>query len=305
MLNRRTLFDFVYFCFCKLYLLLEILYRLSITDQDVMQIKKENIKNIFANELDSTVWRYLTFSKFISLLVYGALWFTKLNILQDQFEGTLPTTAKESLQQNHQKWKQIFPPDLHWQIDQMAERNIKDGRELTVVNCWFLGDSESPKMWKNYTINNDGVAIKSTIRKLATYIYVEPEFSCIGKVEYVDFSSHDMTPYHASQVSERAFLKSNHLQHEQEVRIVTMNFKTPTCVGMDGKPYTQEQVTGKNMNNFENAGLYIRVNIKELIDSIVIVPQATEWFELLIKRIIELSQLNIQIKRSELETINA
>jgi len=55
-----------------------------------MQIKKEKIKNIDENELDNVVWRYLTFPKFISLLAYGALWFSKLNILQDKYEGTMP-----------------------------------------------------------------------------------------------------------------------------------------------------------------------------------------------------------------------
>lgn len=270
-----------------------------------MQIKKENIKNIPENELDGTVWRYLTFSKFISLLAYGSLWFPKLNILQDQYEGTLPNPAKQTLQQSHENWKKFLPSELHGQIGEMAERNIKDGRELTVVSCWFLGDSESLKMWKDFVTNNEGVAIKSTIRKLATHVYVEPEFSHIGKVKYVDFTSHDMSTYHGSQAHERAFLKSNHLQHEQEVRLVTLSIKTPACVGMDGKPYAPAQVTGKNMNNFENPGLYVRVNIEKLVDSITLVPQANKWFEMLIKRIIEMSKLNIQVKRSGLETIEA
>ncbi len=270
-----------------------------------MQIKKENIKNILEDDLDSTVWRYLTFPKFISLLTYGSLWFPKLNILQDQFEGTLPTQTKKSMQQDNEKWEKIFSPETHWQIDEMVKRNVKDGRELTVVNCWFLSEEESAKMWNNYVKNNEGVAIKSTIRKLATYVYLEPEFSCIGKVKYINFESHEMSSYKAHQAQERAFLKSRNFSHEQEIRISTMNFKTPACVAMDGIPYTQEQVTGKNMNNFENAGLYIRAHIEKLIDTIVIAPQATEWFELLIKRIIGMSKLNIQIKRSELEIIKA
>lgn len=269
-----------------------------------MQIKKENIKNISDDELDSTVWRYLTFPKFISLLAYGVLWFPKLNFLQDQLEGILPILSKKSMQQNNEKWKEIFPAaELHWQTDKMADKNVEDGRELTVVNCWFLGEDESEKMWNNYVKNNEGVAITSTVRKLASYIYVDPQFSCIGKVKYINFESHEMNSYEAHQAHERAFLKSLSFTHEQEIRISTMNFKTPACVAMHGIPYTQEQVTGKNMNNFENVGLYIRANIEKLIDTIIIAPQATEWFELLIKRIIEMSKLNIQIKKSELGTV--
>lgn len=271
----------------------------------VMQIKKENIKNIKDDELDNSVWRYLTFSKFISLLAYGALWFPKLNILQDQFEGALPIQTKKIMQQDNEKWKKVLSPESHWQIDKMVDNNIKDGRELTVVNCWFLSKAESTKMWDNYVKNNEGVAIKSTVRKLATCVYLEPDFSCIGKVKYINFESHGMSSYEAHQAQERAFLKSQIFASEQEIRLSTMNFKTPACVAMDGIPYTQEQVTGKNMNNFENLGLYIRMNIEKLIDTIVIAPQATDWFELLIKRIVGMSKLNIQVKRSELETIKA
>jgi hypothetical protein len=53
------------------------------------------LKNISESELDSTIWRYLTFAKFVSLITYQALWFSKLNILQDEFEGTLPFSTEE------------------------------------------------------------------------------------------------------------------------------------------------------------------------------------------------------------------
>jgi len=72
---------------------------------------------------------------------------------------------------------------------------------------------------------------------------------------------------------------------------------------MDGKPLAKEGYTGKNMNNFENSGLYIGVELKKLIDSIVLAPNATKWFELLVKRIMQLSNLAIRIERSGLEKI--
>ncbi len=270
-----------------------------------MQIKKEKIRNIDENELDDVVWRYLTFPKFISLLTYGALWFPKLNILQDQFEGTMPIPTEDRMQESHQEWKTAFPPYLHEQIDGMAKANIKDGRELTVVNCWFLGAEESQVMWDKYVTANEGLAVKSTIRKLATHVFVEPEFSYIGKVKYVDFESHKMTLYEASQACERAFLKKERFAHEEEIRLSSMSIKTPGCVSTNGVPYTQQDIAGKNMNNFENTGLYIGVNLSKLIDTIVLAPNASEWFELLIKRIVQLSNLAITIKRSGLEKENA
>lgn len=270
-----------------------------------MIIKKFN--NLIEDDLDFIVWRYLTFPKFISLLTYQALWFSKLNILQDQCEGTLPTPTKIKMYEKNQKWKTLFTDqDHHRQIDEMLDRNVQDGRELTVVNCWFLGDYESQKMWDEYVSNSEGVAIKSTIRKLSSYIFVYPDskFSQIGKVKYVELNEYDMNLYEAHQVQERAFLKDkNKYAHEQEIRIVTMNFKTPMCVNMNGKPMSEQEYTGKNMNNFDNPGFYIRVDLRNLIDSIILAPHAPKWFEMLVKRISELANLSALVERSKIENV--
>ncbi|MFQ5772240.1 MAG: hypothetical protein ACE5HX_17020 [bacterium] len=251
----------------------------------------KNYKNLTEDELDLAVCRYLTFPKFMNMLAYSAIWFSKLNILQDQFEGLMPTQAKVKMLADNQKWKQIFPENLHPQIDSMAARNEQDGRELLVINCWYLGKADSPKMWKEYCGGSTGIAINSTIRKLSQYIYTWPEYSHIGKVQYVDFDTHEMAPYEANQAHERAFLKSQKYSGENEIRIVTMNFKHPRCVSMEGEPYTQEQCSGKNMNNFENPGLYIGIDFGSLVDSIVLVPGSPDWVKNTINKIFKMSHL--------------
>lgn len=255
----------------------------------------KNYKNLTEGELDLTVCRYLTFPKLVNMLGYSAIWFPKLNILQDQFEGIMPKHAKEKMLVDSQKWKQIFPENLHHQIDSMADRNEEDSRELLVVNCWYLGKADSPKMWKEYGGGLGGIAINSTIRKLAQHVYTWPEYSHIGKVRYVDFDTYEMTPYEANQGCERAFLKDQKYIGENEVRIVTMNFKHPRCVGMDGDPYTQEQCSGKNMNNFENSGLYIGINFSSLIDSVVLAPESPVWIKKTINKIFRMSNLSVLI----------
>ena len=254
-----------------------------------------NYKNLAEDELNLAVCRYLTFPKFINMLAYSAIWFSKLNILQDQFEGMMPTQAKEKMLADSQKWKQVFPENLHPQIDGMADRNEQDGRELLVVNCWYLGKADSPKMWKEYSGGLWGIAINSTILKLAQHVYAWPEYSHIGKVQYVDFDTHKMSPYEANQGCERAFLKDQKYIGENEVRIVTMNFKHARCIGMDGNPYTQEQCSGKNMNNFENSGLYIGINFNSLIDSIVLAPESPAWIKRTINKILKMSNLSVLI----------
>lgn len=262
------------------------------------------LRNLKSDQLDKTVWRYMPFSKFISLLTYQALWFTKLNILHDEYEGLIPSTTKELMDKENQKYKEQFnTPEFHQQIDSWASDNENSGKELLVVNCWFLDEYESEQMWKKYGGSNEAVAIKSTVRRLVNNVLIpdDDHISHIGAVSYIDHDKHEMSRYEANQAHERAFLKDKQrFSHEQELRIVTMNFKTTNCASMEGKPYTPEQVADKNMNNFENPGLYVGVRLQQLFTEVVICPDAEDWFIYLVKRIIELSNIDITVSTSRL-----
>ena len=117
-------------------------------------------------------------------------------------------------------------------------------------------------MWDEYVDTSEGVVVKSSIRKLGQYVCLHSDHSQIGKVTYIDFSKYTMSTYEASQVSERALLKDSKYSHEHEIRIITLNFKHQGCVSMEGRPYTIEECSGKNMNNFENPGLHVGINLK-------------------------------------------
>jgi len=253
--------------------------------------------------LDKTVWKYMSFSKFISLMTYQALWFAKLNILRDEYEGMIPSTTKELMDKGNQQWKSQFnTQEFHRQIDNWSSDNENYGRELLVANCWFLDENESAKMWTEYGGSNEAVAIKSTIRCLAENVLLlrDNNISHIGLVSYIDHDKYEMTTYEANQAHERAFLKDRRFSDEQEIRLVTMNLKTTNCVSMEGKTYTLEEVAGKNMNNFENRGLYIGVVLANLFTEVVVCPGAEDWFVNLVKRIIELNKLNVKVSTSSL-----
>jgi len=234
----------------------------------------------------------MPFAKFISLLAYRALWFSKLNILQDEYEGRIPAVVRSQMHEHNQRYKETFStPEFQRQIDAWPTKNEEDGRELLVLTCWFAGESESQRMWEEYGGSNEAVAVKSTVDRLASYIFVPSDetASHLGMVSYVDHASLEMSISEANQAMERAFLKGANFCHEQEIRLVTMNVKTTSCASPDGIPYTEEQVSGALMNNFENAGLYIGVDLDRLIKEIVVCPTADEWFERLIRRIVHLS----------------
>jgi hypothetical protein len=258
-------------------------------------------RNLGGGDLEKAVWRYMPFPKFISLLTYRALWFSKLNLLQDAYEGMIPATPKRQMHQENQKYKvQFDTPEFHEQIDKWLDKNEDDSRELLVVSCWFLGETDSELMWREYGRSNEAVAVKSTVGRLVRYVLVprDEHVSHLGLVSYIDHDTHEMSSYEAHQGHERAFLKDKRFAHEQELRIVTLNFKTTSCVSMEGRPYTAEEVAGKNMNNFENPGLYVGVHLSGLLTDVVVAPAAEEWFEKLVRRIVELSELPARVSRS-------
>lgn len=251
-------------------------------------------------DLDKTVWRYLTFGKYISLLAYGAIWFSKLNILIDKDEGAMPAIAAAEMHAQHQALKRLFDPSMHEQFDNMISRNVEDGRELIVVNCWFEDKCESKEMWDRYA-GSDGVAIKSTIRALAEHIFCDPQFSAVGRVQYVDLSKHVMSHYDAHQAHERAYLKSLSFSREREIRISTMNLRGPMCVNMDGTIPRPEEYAGSKANNFEHPGIFIKANTARLIHATVVHPGAPLWFELLVRHLVRKSGIGGPVTRSTFE----
>jgi hypothetical protein len=261
-----------------------------------------NLRGLTPVDFERTVWRYMPFPKFVSLLTYQALWFSKLNILQDQYEGRIPSRARERMQEHDQQHKVYFnTPEFHRQIDEMTTRNEEDGRELLVASCWFSDEGESARMWKEYGASTEAVAVKSTIGRLANYVFVprEDTVSHLGSVLYVDNEHHEMSIYEAHQAIERAFLKDKiQFSHECEIRLVTMNFKTVCCASPEGHPYTPEQVEGAKMNNFENPGLYVGVDLAKLITGVVVCPGAQPWFKNLVHRLVQLHCLPVAVSSS-------
>jgi len=121
------------------------------------------------------VWRYLTLAKFLPFLELRALWMCRLGTLVDQYEGSLPYKTRESMIANDLTWKSMFEgrPELQEQLAGAADRNVADGRNILVVNCWFSGETESQQMWNTYVGSADGVALRSTLMRLEQSILVK------------------------------------------------------------------------------------------------------------------------------------
>ncbi len=270
---------------------------------DIMTDWKLTLHNISEEDLDTVVWRYLTFPKFIHLISYRALWFSRLRYLIDEFEGAMPKKTIKALQKQHDKFRHLFPwPQAQKQFDEMEMKNVEDGKNLQAVNCWFMGDNGSQRMWDEYVGTSEGVAIRSTVRKVRGSIFLPSEFSFIGKVKYIDFENCEMTSYHGSQAYRRAFLKdANKFKHESELRICTMNLRTQVCLDPIGKPLPLEKRIGAGMNNFDAPGLNVRVKLEDLFDTVITAPNAPVWFIDLIKHLQWKTNFMWKIEESKLK----
>ena len=251
----------------------------------------------------AVVTRYLTLEKFISLLELEAMWFSRLGALQDRYECTAPGDARAKvleLTKNRDAVEKRLPPGMLDYLLQVVDHGRgNDGRQMGVVNCWFLGQDESERMWKEYGQDGNGLAIRSTVRRLATCFLITGDYalvSAVGRVHYLDFESHDRDPYDAHNLLRVAFIKERRYESEQEVRVVTLNSLHSGCLNPDGHPIDDGQPVFDPMSN----GLYVKCRLQELIQAVIVGPNAQPHFLRLIKRLVSRYRLFVEVEPSKL-----
>jgi len=224
-----------------------------------------------------TIWRYLTFAKFESLIQRRALWFSKLQIFEDEQEGMTPTLTRASLKSQHRQMENWFPDEERKrQVRRFIEDNENDGRELIVATCWFIGEHESSEMWAEYAKDDEGIVIKSTAGDLIRSVVKSHDKWWVGEVTYVDLSTHaGMDACEGSQAGLRAFLKGNRYSHESELRLATMNFVAPGCLNPDGAPPDERQ-RARFVYSPKRPGIFVRADLPVLIREIRTAPGASE-----------------------------
>ncbi len=117
---------------------------------------------------DSTIWRYIDFTKFVSMLEDKALFFCRADLLGDPFEGFLPQSTIDF----------YFPPDVETKVAGQANKDrkmvAKIARQNVFVNCWHANEHESAAMWHLYS--DKGVAIRSTFGRLKASLGASEEW---------------------------------------------------------------------------------------------------------------------------------
>jgi hypothetical protein len=175
---------------------------------------------------DSTVWRYMDYTKFKSLLRESALYLCRVDCLQDRFEGTY--SRQQILDMD--TWLKSCVP-TNWAakvIDEERQSRIRD-KNRTYVSCWCISEFDFDLMWKAYVRNPPGVAVKSTVKRLQqvcdTAIDLWP--LDISLVKCIDHAEGELINYPG--MPQVFFCKDIHFRLDNELRIVHWpNMGTPT-----------------------------------------------------------------------------
>lgn len=238
-------------------------------------------------EAESILWRYMDFTKFVSLLSTKTLYFPSAVCFDDIWEGT------KGLRKNKWLWDEFFldsfrnslrtiptnirPPLSDEEIESEAIRmlrELEEGGELdrkrTFISCWHENEFESEAMWKLYSSSvNNAIAIRTTYERLYQALGRDPEIK-IGRVEYVDLHS-DFVDVNAA-----FWRKQKSFEHEREVRALLM------------KPEHIE------------LGLAIPCNVEKLIERVIVSPLAPKWFFELVDDVSTTYEFKLTIEKSSL-----
>ena len=221
---------------------------------------------------DQKIWRYMAFSKFVSNLDKKALFFSRVDLLGDPYEGSVskPTVeAREAAYRQLQK-EQDLP-------DQVVEHLLKSSPELTqnarafiFVNCWNMSDYESPALWAIYGKRKESIALQSTFSRLVESLASAEQSVQIGTVSYLDYEEEYMPAanlFHPSLHKRRGF------DHEKELRAAIMQVPIKKNSGIDVDLLKSTR------------GHHILVDFDALIERLYVHPTVPNWFLELVESI--------------------
>jgi hypothetical protein len=240
------------------------------------------------------LWRYLDFTKYVSMLDKKSLYFTRSDTLNDPFEGSytkniIDMRIGEITEETIEFCKKSDPTidkQKLIEIDSMSNKMIK---KLVYVNCWHNNEYESAAMWKSYLKSEEGVAIESSVERLWLSLKETKDIVFIGKVKYINYEKNSMSrdnlfiPFlHKRKSFEyeneiRLFLRMPWYELSGEVLNIYPDMEIPDIMKAENIMWTEERLG--------TLGVHIPIDLDALIEKIYVSPTAEDWFYDLVKSV--------------------
>jgi hypothetical protein len=228
------------------------------------------------------IWKYMSFTKFASLLDKKALFFCRADKLGDPFEGSF---SRANISLRPIVYKDTVKTDALKIFSAISKQQIR----FFILNCWSMSDCESAALWKIYTNDNEGIALQSTFTRLTQSFNSEAiDKVYIGKVKYIDYEK-DWLP--EGNLFYPLIHKRKSFQHENELRAVIVKYPETENGQMN-------IMTGKDVFD---VGDYVDVNLQTLVENVYVSPTAPEWFTNLVRSIMEKYGLEKTPRKSDLD----
>lgn len=239
------------------------------------------------DNLDISIWRYMDFAKFISLLEDRALVFSRREGFNDPYEGAY--THVPLIYPEH--YSKFFTQE---QID--SKRHISElDRQIELqwffINCWHMNETESEAMWKLYSDSNRAICIQSSYRVLKDLL---PVNATVGKVHYLDYDK-DLMPGQGllrSMVSP-FFHKRKAFEHEREIRAVIRQMHPME----PNRKYSYDEIQSLPHPMI----VKIQVDLNQLIQQVLVAPTAPRWFNDLVGNVLKRYELSKEVFQSSLD----
>lgn len=222
----------------------------------------------------AALWRYIDFTKFVSLLDRSALFFVRADKLGDPFEGSYTKHNKEMRQQ-------IYQGDIPEEVLRSLYEFVRNNRQNIMLSCWHRNEHESAAMWRLYSRESDGIAIRTDFDSLSKSLTGVAD-TYIGSVSYVDYTS---TFIREDNLLAPFIYKRKSFEHEREVRALIA--RLPSHNG-------DAAVIPDN----PAVGVYEPTDLSILIKEIVVAPYAEDWFLRLVESVASRYGLEAVVNRS-------
>ena len=207
---------------------------------------------------DVPLWRYMDFTKFVSMLENRALFLPMVAKLNDPFEG--------SYARGNEVLRPLVYRHLPNRFGLTAGEIVKRLRSFVAASCWHSNEQESAAMWKLYAKTHEAVCIQTTFRKLQGAIGTAAR---VGMVRYVDYET-DWIP--ESNPLAPFLYKRKSFEHEREVRALI-------------PPANLEKILKEPQTEMKAPGEWVPFDIAQTIQSVFIAPDAPNWFLDLVKQV--------------------
>jgi len=234
-----------------------------------------NHEAFFPPKENRTIWRYVDFTKFISLLETQKLFFTRSDMFEDPYEGRLSAASVRFL--HDAMAKDGMSPSV---IDQFLT-GYENMRQHMFISCWHANQGESAAMWKLYLQSNEGVAIRTDSDTLSAILQAAPTNAGISEVKYIDY---DNTPIPIHNTFFPYVHKRQSFAHENELRAIIWR--------MDS--------SNDSLIPVGSTSVSVDVSLAKLIKAIHVSPTSPRWFGELVEQVARRYGLHVPIVRSNL-----